>query len=101
MTFPSIFNRWLKVGQETHQALTKYKTKVARMPRNEGARELNLELLESNYLHFHFSPYTLQSSLNNSIHTQSNLQFLSDQVNFLERASTDGIRVPFGLVLVF
>ena len=46
MTFPSIFNKWLKVGQETHQALTKYKTKVARMPRNEGARELNLDKLQ-------------------------------------------------------
>ena len=46
MTFPSIFNRWLKIGQETHQALTKYKTKVARMPRNEVARELNLDKLQ-------------------------------------------------------
>ena len=35
------------------------------------------------------------------IHTQTNLQFLSDQVNCVEKASTDGVRVPFGLVLVF
>ena len=46
MTFLSIFNRWLKVGQETHQALTKYKAKVARMPRNEGARELKWDKLQ-------------------------------------------------------
>ena len=46
MTFLSIFNRWLKVGQETHQALTKYKAKVARMPRNEVARELNVDKLQ-------------------------------------------------------
>ena len=52
MTFPSIFNRWLKVGQETHQALTKYKTKVARMPRNEVARELNLDKLQLFVLSF-------------------------------------------------
>ena len=45
MTFLSIFNKWLKVGQETHQALTKYKAKVAHMPRNEGARELKLDKL--------------------------------------------------------
>ena len=35
------------------------------------------------------------------IHTQTNLQFLSDQVNCVERASTDGVRVPFGLVRLF
>ena len=35
------------------------------------------------------------------IYTQTNLQFLSDQVNCVEKASTDGVRVPFGLVLVF
>lgn len=52
MTFPSIFNRWLKVGQETHQALTKYKTKVARMPRNEVARELNVDKLQLFVLSF-------------------------------------------------
>ena len=46
MTFLSIFNRWLKVGQETHQALTKYKAKVARIPRNEGARELKWDKLQ-------------------------------------------------------
>ena len=46
MTFLSIFSRWLKVGQETHQALTKYKAKVARMPRNEVARELKLDKLQ-------------------------------------------------------
>ena len=46
MTFLSIFNKWLKVGQETHQALTKYKAKVAHMPRNEGARELKLDKLQ-------------------------------------------------------
>ena len=46
MTFLSIFNRWLKAGQETHQALTKYKAKVTRMLRNEGARELNLDKLQ-------------------------------------------------------
>ena len=45
MTFLSTFNKWLKVGQETHQALTKYKAKVAHMPRNEGARELKLDKL--------------------------------------------------------
>ena len=46
MTFVSIFNKWLKVVQETHQALTKYKAEVARMPRNEVARELNLDKLQ-------------------------------------------------------
>ena len=46
MTFVSIFNKWLKVVQETHQALTKYKAEVARMPRNEVARGLNLDKLQ-------------------------------------------------------
>ena len=46
MTFLSIFNKWLKVGQKTHQALTKYKAKVACIPRNEVARELNLDKLQ-------------------------------------------------------
>ena len=34
------------------------------------------------------------------IYTQTNLQFLSDQVDCVERASTDGVRVPFELVHV-
>lgn len=60
MNFLSIFDRWLKVGQETHQALTKYKAKVARMPRNEVARELNVDKLQLFALSFLFLYITKQ-----------------------------------------